>query len=177
MLSFSLLPLLYWSNEIPEYLYKMLWCGRGGKSNDKLNADSSHTNMLVIFVNYSINFSLTTKMNHNEIKKKISLFPVWRCDGLATCSAWPLPSTQCQPPQIIYIYISYHHYFFHMFLYHVHNRKFWVNSQVITKLFHRNTEQFRFLMWYHTHIVQELSAILDLIQSPAAMEKSGGYWL
>lgn len=50
--------------------------GGGGESNDKLNADSSHTNMLVIFVNYSINFSLTTKMNHNEIKKKISLFPV-----------------------------------------------------------------------------------------------------
>lgn len=74
MLSFSLLPLLYWSNEIPEYLYKMLCCGRGEKSNDKLNADSSHTNMLVIFVNYSINFSLTTKMNHNEIKKSLS-FP------------------------------------------------------------------------------------------------------
>lgn len=176
MLSFSLLPLLYWSNEIPEYLYKMLCCGRGGKSNDKLNADSSHTNMLVIFVNYSINFSLTTKMNHNEIK--ISLpFPFDAAMDWQHARRGPCLRPNVSRPKLYIYHISYHHYFFHMFLYHVHNRKFWVNSQVMTKLFHRNTEQFRFLVWHHTHIVLELSAILDLIQSPAAMEKSGGYWL
>lgn len=147
MLSFSLLPLLYWSNEIPEYLYKVLCCSRREK------------------------ISLTTKMNHNEIKKSLS-FPFDAAMDWQHARRGPCLRLMSAAPNYIY-----HHYFFHMFLYHVHNRKFGVNLQFMTKLFHRNTEQFRCLVWHHTHIVQELSAILDLIQSPAAMEKSGGYWL
>lgn len=84
----------------------MLCCGRGGKSNDKLNADSSHTNMLVIFVNYSINFSLTTKMNHNEIKKKnLSLSRLtlrWTGNMLGVAPAFDPMSAA---PNYIYIYI------------------------------------------------------------------------
>lgn len=78
----------------------------GGKSNDKLNADSSHTNMLVIFVNYSINFSLTTKMNHNEIKKKSLSFPFdaamdWQHARRGPC----LRPNVSRPKLYIYIYI------------------------------------------------------------------------
>lgn len=143
--------------------------GGGGESNDKVNADSSHTNMLVIFVNYSKNFSLTTKMNHNEIKKSLSFkfdsAMDWQHARRGPCLLPNVSRPKLYMPSLLFPYVF------------VSCSKFWVNLQVMTKLFHRNIEQFRFLMWHHTHIVQELSAILDLIQSLAAMEKSGGYWL